>query len=211
MRRHVPSRSVVVLLLVMAVGVVGAAPALAALPKIKQFSPISGPAGTSVTILGANFTGATSVQFNGAMAVYTVNSVSKITATVPSGATTGPIAVDTPGGTAISPGNFTVVPPDPAVSLSEAAGPPRSSVTISGTNFGSNEGVAAPLHAARIATMARLMTATIRRDIAGEGTTARRMVRPDTWYVGPGLVRGCQRPSDTPARDEGLIVSRHGR
>ena len=34
-------------------------------PSISGFSPTSGPVGTSVTISGANFAGATQVQFNG--------------------------------------------------------------------------------------------------------------------------------------------------
>ena len=41
-------------------------------PKIKTFSPTSGPVGTLVTITGASFTGATKVQFNGVNAVFTV-------------------------------------------------------------------------------------------------------------------------------------------
>ncbi len=141
MRRHVLSRTVVVLLLVTAVGVVGTAPAFAALPKIKQFSPISGPAGTSVTILGANFTGASSVAFNGTLSVFTVNSVSKITATVPAGATTGPIAISTPGGDAISATSFTVVPPVPTIVASPSTGPPGKMLTVSGSNFGASETV----------------------------------------------------------------------
>jgi hypothetical protein len=78
------------------------------LPTITSFSPTSGPVGTSVTINGTNFTGATSVKFNGVTATFIVNSATKITATVPTGATTGPISVTTPGGTATSTSNFTV-------------------------------------------------------------------------------------------------------
>jgi IPT/TIG domain len=79
------------------------------LPTITSFSPTSGPVGTSVTITGTNFTGATSVTFNNVSATaFTVNSATKITATVPTGATTGLIRVTTPGGTATSTTNFTV-------------------------------------------------------------------------------------------------------
>lgn len=77
-------------------------------PTISSFSPGSGAVGTSVTISGANFTGASAVRFNGTAASYTVNSASQITATVPSGATTGPISVVTASGTATSAGTFTV-------------------------------------------------------------------------------------------------------
>src|SRR5205823_192843 len=76
-------------------------------PTINSFSPTSGPVGTSVTITGNNFAGAIAVAFNGTGASFTVNTSTQITATVPNGATTGPISVTTPGGTATSAGNFT--------------------------------------------------------------------------------------------------------
>ena len=77
-------------------------------PTISGFSPPSGPVGTLVTINGTNFTGATSVTVNFAAASFTVVSPTQITATVPGGATSGHIRVTTPGGTAVSSGNFFV-------------------------------------------------------------------------------------------------------
>ena len=78
-------------------------------PKISGFNPISGSVGTQVTISGAAFKGATKVTFGGAGATsYSVVSATQITATVPTGAKTGKIAVTTPGGTATSSGTFTV-------------------------------------------------------------------------------------------------------
>ena len=71
-------------------------------PTILAFRPLSGPVGTSVTITGTGFTGATAVTFNGTSASFTVNLGTQITATVPAGATDGPIAVTTPGGPATS-------------------------------------------------------------------------------------------------------------
>ena len=70
-------------------------------PFIKT-NPTSGTVGTAVTILGTDLTGSTSVSFNGTAAVFTVVSVSEITATVPNGATTGKVQVTTPGGTLLS-------------------------------------------------------------------------------------------------------------
>ncbi len=79
-------------------------------PSISSFAPPSGPVGTVVVLAGANLTGATAVRFNGVgTPTYTVNSALQITATVPAGATTGPISVTTPGGTATSAGNFSVI------------------------------------------------------------------------------------------------------
>ena len=80
-----------------------------ATPTITSFTPGSGAVGTSVTITGTNLTGASVVAFHGTAATsFTVGSVTQITATVPSGATTGTIAVTTAGGTATSADTFTV-------------------------------------------------------------------------------------------------------
>src|SRR5206468_3163211 len=78
-------------------------------PTIASFTPTSGPVGTSVTISGTNFTGATAVTFNGTSATFSATSATTIQATVPAGATTGPVSVTTPGGTATSASAFTVV------------------------------------------------------------------------------------------------------
>jgi hypothetical protein len=70
--------------------------------------------GTLVDIRGGHFTGATSVMFNGAAAVYTVDSDSELHATVPSSATTGLISVTTPSGTGRSGDVFMVTAPPTA-------------------------------------------------------------------------------------------------
>jgi uncharacterized repeat protein (TIGR03803 family) len=77
-------------------------------PHIASFTPSSGAAGTSVTVNGSGLTGVTKVEFHGVTASFTAVSGSKLTATVPIGATTGPISITTPGGTATSTTNFTV-------------------------------------------------------------------------------------------------------
>lgn len=77
-------------------------------PTIASFTPSSGAVGSSVTITGTGLMQATVVAFNKVSATFTVNSDMKITATVPTGATTGKISVTTTGGTATSAQSFTV-------------------------------------------------------------------------------------------------------
>jgi hypothetical protein len=111
-------------------GVVGA-------PSVTGFNPTSGPVGTSVTISGTNLGGATAVTFNGTnQPTFTVNGAgTQVTAAVPTGATTGKIAVTTPSGTATSAGNFTVTVAPTITGFSPNSGPVGTSVTINGTNF----------------------------------------------------------------------------
>ena len=70
----------------------------------------SGNVGAAVNILGTDLTGATSVTFSGIAAVFEVVSGSEITATVPSGASSGTVEVVTPGGTLSSNVPFRVLP-----------------------------------------------------------------------------------------------------
>jgi uncharacterized repeat protein (TIGR03803 family) len=63
-----------------------------------------------VEILGTDLTGATSVSFNGTAAAFTVIAPSLITATVPTGASTGTVQVVTPSGTLSSNVPFRVLP-----------------------------------------------------------------------------------------------------
>jgi uncharacterized repeat protein (TIGR03803 family) len=78
-------------------------------PQLLSFNPPSGPVAAQVTITGTGFTQTLGVGFGDNMpAEFTVNSDTQITATVPTGAQTGPIGVETKGGTAISTATFTV-------------------------------------------------------------------------------------------------------
>jgi streptogramin lyase len=77
-------------------------------PEIKSFSPTSGMLGSAVTITGLNLGTATAVSFNGTPAAIVSKTATKVQADVPSGASTGPITVITPAGTAISAKTFKV-------------------------------------------------------------------------------------------------------
>ncbi len=107
-------------------------------PTITDFTPASGPAGTAVTIVGSALVGATAVAFNGVNAAsFTVDSDTQISAVVPVGATTGPIAVTTPEGAAISAETYTVLgDPLPTItSFSPQSGGIGASVTVNGQNL----------------------------------------------------------------------------
>jgi hypothetical protein len=56
--------------------------------------PATGKVGATVTILLTNLTGVERVEFNGIIVPFTLNSATEITATVPSGATTGFVTVN---------------------------------------------------------------------------------------------------------------------
>jgi IPT/TIG domain len=116
-----------------------------AAPSISGFNPSSGPVGTSVTINGSGFTGTTSVTFNGAAAPFSIVSDAQLTATVPAGATTGPIGVAAPGGSTTSATSFTVTPaaPAPAISsISPTSGKAGTQVTINGSGLTGTTSVA---------------------------------------------------------------------
>ena len=106
--------------------------------SVTNLNPTTGVVGTSVVITGTGFVAPVTVRFNQTTATgVVVNSSTQITATVPTGATTGPVRVTSGGNTARSSGTFTVVtPPAPTItSFAPAFGPTGKSVTITGTNF----------------------------------------------------------------------------
>lgn len=113
-----------------------------AVPTITNIAPASGQTGTPVTVMGTNFTGATAVALNGAAITgFTVVNATSITFNVPTGVTSGTITVTTPLGTATSTGTFTVLPDNPAPTISSlspssvAAGAAAQTLTVNGTNF----------------------------------------------------------------------------
>jgi endonuclease G len=124
---------------------------------ISSVSPISGTAGTTVTLSGYNFGTSPVVKFNGVTATASVqNGGTQITATVPISATTGAISVtSTSNGTDTSAETFTIGnPTSPSLTLSKTslsgfsttAGTASVSqnYTVNGTGLTANVVVTAP-------------------------------------------------------------------
>jgi YD repeat-containing protein len=108
--------------------------------SIVSFLPSSGPVGTVVMVSGTGFSpilAQNAVTVNGTAATVAAASATELTITVPGGATTGPIAVTSPSGTAGSTGPFTVA--DTGAPTITGVNPPMadpgSTITITGTNF----------------------------------------------------------------------------
>ena len=76
-------------------------------PQALAFHPSSGPPGTPILIWGNNLLAA-SVHFNGTPAKAHSSGPNYVIATVPAGATTGPLTVITPGGSSTTTASFTV-------------------------------------------------------------------------------------------------------
>jgi uncharacterized repeat protein (TIGR03803 family) len=76
-------------------------------PAITLLNSTSGSVGSTVLINGNNFIGTTAVRFNGVSASFQVLNTQFVSATVPSGATTGPVTVTNAGGKATSTQTFT--------------------------------------------------------------------------------------------------------
>lgn len=112
-------------------------------PVITGFAPAHGAANTTVTISGTNFLGATAVQFNGLNGTILTSTNGQISARVPSGASSGPLTVVAPAGSAVSAGTFIVdYPSDLAVWGTAAPSPATLGsnlvYTISLINYGPN-------------------------------------------------------------------------
>lgn len=105
-------------------------------PVITGFSPTSGLTGTRIAIEGGDFTGATAVQFNGTNAAFfQVTAATQVHADVQSGASTGPIKVITPRGTATSSSNFVVSGAPIVTGFSPGGGPVGATVVVNGSRF----------------------------------------------------------------------------
>ncbi|MGH7392993.1 MAG: IPT/TIG domain-containing protein [Candidatus Rokuibacteriota bacterium] len=110
--------------------------------SILEFRPKRGPVGTTVTIQGTGFgatPGLNTVTVNGTAATVTAASPYELTVAVPAGATTGPVAVTAPGGSATTaPTPFEVTATDGAPTITgftPNVGTAATPFTIAGTEF----------------------------------------------------------------------------
>ncbi|MBK6265046.1 BspA family leucine-rich repeat surface protein [Marivirga sp. S37H4] len=109
-------------------------------PTVTSFSPTSAAEGETVTIIGTDFSNASSVSFGGTDAAsFTVISDTEITAVVASGAS-GDVLVSTPGGNTVLTG-FTFIPAPTVASFSPASAAEGETVTIIGTGLLSTSSV----------------------------------------------------------------------
>jgi YD repeat-containing protein len=118
---------------------------ITAAANISSVTPASGPVNTTVTVAGVGFgspQGAGTIKFNGTPATPFSWSDTSISAPVPAGATTGSVVV-TAGGLGSNSVAFTVVPPPSITSISPTTAAPGTSITISGSNFGTSQGSSA--------------------------------------------------------------------
>jgi RHS repeat-associated protein len=123
-------------------------------PVITSVTPPSGAIGGTVIITGSGFgvgSYGKTVQFNGVTSVITGSTLptlwfepsylwtdTTINATIPTGATTGPLTV-TVGGITSSGVTFSVAGATTITSISPTAAPVGAAVTINGSNFGSTQ------------------------------------------------------------------------
>jgi hypothetical protein len=114
-------------------GTATSAGTLSVLPRVTGFTPSAAAVGTTVTINGNAFGGATSVLFNGVGAVPATVLATKITVPVPADASTGKLTVVTGAGPGQSAATFKVVPK--LTSFSPGSGVVGTSITITGTGF----------------------------------------------------------------------------
>ena len=111
-------------------------------PSILTLSPASGAVGAIVTITGTNFDLTPTynvITFNGVTSLVTASTSTSLTTIVPSGATTGKIALTLNGVTVSSGLDFTVMPSPTITSFSPVSGVVGTVINITGSNFSSDE------------------------------------------------------------------------
>jgi hypothetical protein len=138
-----------------------------ALPVITNFTPTSALVGTTVTITGTGFTGATSVKFGGtAASSFNVVNATTIQAIVANGAT-GDVSVTTAAGTATKAG-FVFVAAPTITNFTPTTAASGATVTITGTGF---TGATAVNFGGTAASSFNVINATSIQAVIGTGAT----------------------------------------
>ncbi len=102
-------------------------------PQVSGFSPTSARVGEQVGVIGSGLASTAAVTIGGVRASFEVLSDDQVTVTVPDGSASGPIAVVTPGGSALSSGAL-LVPPSIS-GLDPASGRAGDVFAVSGSVF----------------------------------------------------------------------------
>ena len=108
---------------------------------IVEYTPNGAPVGSTVTLFGTGFSPTAAqngVTFNGTPASVTSSTSTQIVTTVPAGATSGPIGVATPSGSATTSTNFVVATASGAPTITgftPVVASTGATLTIDGTNF----------------------------------------------------------------------------
>ncbi len=103
--------------------------------SIASFSPTAGAPGSVVTVSGTALNTVTSVRIGGVDASFRTVSENAIEATVPSGASTGPIELNASGHVALSQADFTVMAVPVVTSVTPTTVLPPGRVTLTGTSL----------------------------------------------------------------------------
>lgn len=185
---------------------------------ISGFNPTAAcsAGGETITILGTNLNGATSVSFNGvAAASYSVTSNSTITAVTPAGLTTGPITVITPLNTAVSSTNLTINT-NPTVAAITGASTlctdtpvTLSSATAGGVWSSLNPGIATVDSASGLVTGLAAGTATIVYTVTTSGCSSSQSATV-TVYEAPSISAVTSTQAITPGGTATYTVSASG-
>jgi hypothetical protein len=112
-------------------------------PSVTEIVPAQAKPGATITITGLNYSNVSRVRFAGGVdALFSVESPTTISATVPLGAVSGPIVVTNPGGESSGGRTFTVQSISPVVlGTVPSSGAPGTSVRIVGDNLSGTTGV----------------------------------------------------------------------
>lgn len=143
-------------------------------PRIAAVAPLSGVAGTIVTISGTNFTAPVEVTINGARLAIQSGNSTQLVVRVPDSARSGPITVTNTRGVSVSQASFSVLPQITYVSR-RAAPKGRTLMTVYGSGLA--DATAVEVNGVAV------------QDINVRTTTELSMFVPETATTGPVVVR----------------------